>query len=325
MQSEIVGVVKEGGQVKILLESGRWYQVRSEEGVEAWIYKPLVVVDQEPIQESSGLPEALNPLDSEDTTSAAASATPDAVVEFRLESTTDELGLDATAAELVDEPHGLPQIVWTAWFMDIWRTYFRDSAAYVIIALVMVLLLSIGLQLRAARHLRRALQDMGQILDSVEEIYIGGMLARTRDSDIALYPTAAEILAQQQTRPGVAFSPTEFTVLEALSDQREVQETELGKILAENGCTGVLIKAVIGGIVRKSGIMGLPWVEVRYDGGRYHYRLRPEAVPILSEQQLERQAERGALHPEARSFRPADAGVRRWIRNYSPANTLFML
>jgi uncharacterized protein YgiM (DUF1202 family) len=108
VQSEIVGVVKEGVQVRILLESGRWYQVMSENGVEAWIYKPLVVVEQEPIQEPSGLPEALNPLDIEDTTSAAASATPDAVVEFLLENTTDALGLAAGTAELVDEPHVPP-------------------------------------------------------------------------------------------------------------------------------------------------------------------------------------------------------------------------
>src|SRR5262245_53791496 len=33
MHSEIVAVAKEGTQVQILLESGRWFHVRSEEGV----------------------------------------------------------------------------------------------------------------------------------------------------------------------------------------------------------------------------------------------------------------------------------------------------
>ena len=93
----------------------------------------------------------------------------------------------------------------------------------------MVLVLSIALQLRAARQLRRAMQEVGQILDIVEEIYAGGMLARTSDSGPILNPMAAEALSQQPPPPGIEFSPTEYMVLEALSDQPEVQETELGK------------------------------------------------------------------------------------------------
>jgi hypothetical protein len=122
----------------------------------------------------------------------------------------------------------------------------------------------------------------------VEEIYAGGMLVRTNDSGTMLNPMTAEVPAQQPPPPGIEFSPTEYMVLEALSDQLEVQETELGKILDEKGCTGVLIKAIIGDIVRKTEMIGFPWVEVRYVQGRYRYRLRPEAVPNLSVQRLER-------------------------------------
>jgi hypothetical protein len=128
------------------------------------------------------------------------------------------------------------------------------------------------------------MQEVGQILDLLEEIYAGGALARTSDTGAMLHPMTPEALAQQPRLQGVEFSSTECIVLEALSDQPEVQETELVKILAEKGLKGVLIKAIIGDIVRKSGMMGLPWVEVRYVQGRYRYRFRPEAAPNLTGQ-----------------------------------------
>ena len=74
-------------------------------------------------------------------------------------------------------------------------------------------------------------------------------------------------------------------MLQALSVQPVVQEAELRKFLAEKGLTGVLIKAIIGDIVRKTGALGLPWVEVRYVQGRFRYRLRPDAVSNPSIQQ----------------------------------------
>ena len=80
----------------------------------------------------------------------------------------------------------------------------------------MVLVLSIALQLRAARQLRRAMQEVGQILDIVEEIYAGGMMARTSDSGAMLNPMKAEALAQQPPPPGIEFSPTEDLVLEGI-------------------------------------------------------------------------------------------------------------
>jgi len=288
MYSEIVGVAKEGSQVKILLESGRWYHVRSEEGVEAWIYKPLVLIEPEPINGPSESPVALVPLDGAATGVAVDAATPDVSVEFRAENPTGEPGLDVVAAESIDEPHLLPHRVWRAGFIDIWLSHFSGLAAYVIIALVIALVLLIALQLRAARQLRLAMQEMGQILDLVEEIYAGAALAWTSDSAsrLDLMPTAA--LAQKPPRLEIEFSASEYTVLGALSDLREVQEAELEKILTAKGFAGTLIKTVIGDIVRKTGKMGLPWVEVRYAQGRYHYRLRPEAVPNLGQPQWER-------------------------------------
>jgi hypothetical protein len=91
-------------------------------------------------------------------------------------------------------------------------------------------------------------------------------------------PMPPDASAHQVPRPVFEFSPIERAVLEALSDQHEVQEGELSKVLDEKGFAGTLIKAVIGAIVQKTGTAGLPWVEVHYVQGRYSYRLRPEVV-----------------------------------------------
>jgi Bacterial SH3 domain len=282
MHSEVVAVAKERTQVQILLETGRWFHVRTEEGVEAWIYKPLVLIDQESIKGPSGTPKVPAPSDSTET-AFPAPATPEVFVEVQATSTAEEPESDASPAAPIDEPDVLPQVTRAVWFLDTWLSHLRGPMAYVITALCLMLVLSITLQLRSARQLRRTLQDMAQILDVVEAIYSAGVLARTGDSGTALPPMPAEALAHQPARPGIEFSPVESAVLEALADHHEVQETELGKVLAEKGFTGVLIKAVVGDILRKTGIFGLPWMEVRYVQGRYRYRLRPEAMPNLSE------------------------------------------
>jgi SH3-like domain-containing protein len=286
MHSEIVAVAKEGTRVQILLESGRWLHVRSEDGVEAWIHKTLVLIDQESIKGPIGTPEAPAPSDIAESASAVA-VTPEVFVEFQAASPPEEPDSAASPAAPIDELEVLPQVTWVAWFLDTWLSHLRGPAVYVTIALGLLLVLSVTLQLRSSRQLRRTLQDMGQILDIVEEVYGAGVLARTNDSSATLPPMPAADLAQQPVRPEIEFSALEYAVLKALSDQREVQEAELGKALAEKGFTGVFIKAVIGDILRKTGIFGLPWMEVRYAQGRYRYRLRPEAMPHLSERRLE--------------------------------------
>jgi SH3-like domain-containing protein len=287
LRSEVVAVTKEGTRVKILMESARWYQVRSEEGVEAWIYKPLVRIEQEPMQSSSGTPVALAQSDIPKAAFAVA-ATSDVFVELQAANTAEEPSWDTALAVPIDAPPVLPQMIWTAWVVDRWLSHLLSPAAYVVMALLMVLALSITLQLRSAKQLRRAMREMGHILDVVEEIYARGLLARTSTGSTALHLAPAEALAQEPAPPQIGFSFTEYAVLEALSDQQEVQEAELGKILAEKGFAGMLIKAVIGNIVRKTGIRGVPWVEVRHVQGRYCYRLRAEGVPNLKEHRLER-------------------------------------
>jgi glutaredoxin 3 len=41
-------------------------------------------------------------------------------------------------------------------------------------------------------------------------------------------------------------------------------------------------------IVRKTGTVGLPWVQVSYVQGRYGYRLQPEALSNLGQEHSER-------------------------------------
>jgi hypothetical protein len=209
MHSEIVGVAKEGTRVMILLESGRWFQVRSEEGVEAWIYKPLVSIEQEPRQSPSGTPGAVASSDRTESASAAA-ATPDVLVESPTENTLEGPGSDTSSAAPIAELHIRPQMAWTTWVSATWLSHLQGRAAYIIIALIMVLALSIAFQVRAARHLRRAMQEVGQILDMLEEIYAGGALARTSDSGAMLHPMTAEALAQQPLPQGIEFSPIEY-------------------------------------------------------------------------------------------------------------------
>ncbi len=287
IHSEIVAVAKEGTRVKILLESGRWLQVRSDEAVEAWIYKPLVLIEQESIQSSSEAPVSVAPADLAETVPAAA-VTPDVLVDSPPQSTLEEPELEASLPAPVKELHVLPPVTWTAWVRDIWLTHFQGLAAHIVIALTIALGLSIALQLRAARQLRWAMQEVGQLLDIVEEIYAGGVMAPRSDSGAKLKPVVGTALSQKAPRPGIEFSATEDLVLQALSEQPVVQEAELRKFLAEKGLKGVLIKAIIGDIVRKTGALGLPWVEVRYVQGRFRYRLRSDAVSNPSLQQAEK-------------------------------------
>jgi hypothetical protein len=246
-----------------------------------------VFIEQEPRQSPSGTPGVVASSDHTESASAATAA-PDVLVESPTENTLEAPGSDTSSAAPIAELHIRPPMAWTAWVSATWLSHLQGRATYIITALIMVLVLSIAFQVRAARHLRRAMQEVGQILDMLEEIYPGGALSRTSDSAATLNPMTAEALTQQPLPQGLELSPIESIVLEALSVQPDVQEAELRKILDEKGFPGVLIKAIIGDIVRKTEIKGLPWVEVRYVQGRYRYRLRPEAAPNLNAQRLVR-------------------------------------
>jgi Bacterial SH3 domain len=288
MQSEIVAIAREGSHVEILMETKGWYRVRNEEGVEAWIYKTLVRIEPMPLKEpSAATPAALTPPDMEEIPAAAA-AKPDVAGESRPENTPAQQGLEGSSGDLIPEQRVSFKAIGIDWLKDASLPHIQGLGPYVIIALVMVLVLSIALQLRAARQLRRAMQEMGEILDMVEEIYTDGALARTPVRGVPTKPISAAVPARQPQPPRIEFSSIERAVLDVLFDQRDIQEEGLEKLLDEKGFTRIPIKAVISDIIRKTGMTGLPWVEVRDIRGQFSYRLRPEVASSLSEQQWAR-------------------------------------
>jgi hypothetical protein len=53
MQGEVVATAKQGARLEIVGETGRWYRVKTEQGLEAWIYKPLLVLEAEVVPEAN--------------------------------------------------------------------------------------------------------------------------------------------------------------------------------------------------------------------------------------------------------------------------------
>jgi hypothetical protein len=286
-QSGVIAIAKEGTGVEILTETERWLQVKSESGIEAWIHKSLVRMEPESLNAARETPRAIVQPDMTELLFASA-GTPNVSIESGPEITSELQGSGGSSAAPIDQAHVPRETTRTSWFLEVLLSHVHGPAAYVILTLMIALALSIAMQLRSARQLRRAMQEIGQILDIVEEMYADATLTPVHESGTAMPPMVAGALAQPILCPLMEFSPIEQAVLEALSDQRAVQEGELGKILAEKGYAGTLIKAIIGDVVRKTGTAELPWVEVSYAQGRYSYRLRPEAASRLSNLPLER-------------------------------------
>jgi SH3 domain-containing protein len=286
MEGAVVAIAKNGTPVEILIENERWYHVRNKEGLEAWIYKSLVLVEPEPPDSATPTSTASTPPHSPEVP-LASDAQPETAADSSPQTIQVPQDSDVLPFLAVDESTRPPEATASRGVMEAILPYVPGLSGYVIIGLVVVLVLSIALQLRASRQLSRAMREMGQILDIVEEIYAEGTLPRPSNSQVLTPPQLAEAPTNLPQHLMMAFTPVEGVVLEAMSDQREVQEGELGKVLEEKGFAGVLIKAVIGDIVRKTGTVGLPWVEVRYVQGRYSYRLRPEALSSLDVQRSE--------------------------------------
>jgi SH3-like domain-containing protein len=288
MQSEIVSIIKDGMPIEILMESGRWYRVKTEEGIEAWIGKSLVFV--EPTARKMPSPVSGTPVQPEvqevEGSPSPAPVMADASAEMtpprpEAEDTADHQ--DAGFSQELSEEAPPPSLKGAElnWSIEGIFPYVQGLEAYVIPALVVVLLLAISFQLKAARQLRRAMQEMGLILDIIDEIYANGMLAQTGGSETMAKALPDGTSALRPEPPSPQFSALEHAMLQAMSDHREVEERELAEALAAKGFAGVLIKAVIGEIIRKTKTIGQQHIEVRYVQGRYRYQLRREDVSVF--------------------------------------------
>lgn len=281
IQSEVVSVINDGTPVEILTETGRWYRVKTAGGIEAWIGKSLVTVEPTPRQMPSAVSgTAVQPeMQMLEGSSSPAHVTADASAGLTIAHSQATAGQSEAGASL-----GLPEEVAPIfleeaefkWTIERMFPYMRRLEPYIIPTLGAVLILAISFQLKAARQLRRAMQEMGLILDIVDDIYVKGILARTGDGETMATPLSNRISLPQLETPSIQFSALEHAVLQAMSDHREVDEKELTETLAAQGFAGVLIKAVIGGIIRKTKASGRQCVEVRYVQGRYRYQLRRE-------------------------------------------------
>lgn len=292
MQGEVVATAKQGTPVEIVGETGRWYRVKTEQGLEAWIYKPLVVPEADEQRVPAEPPAAsTRPNDTEDLPSPpkrpVASADVPSPPERPLASADgplsegEQLANPALSQPILSPGALLPTPLPDEGLQfDAIFAFFHAAGGYVIAGLVVVVILSIGLQLRAARQLKRAMREMEQIVELVEEIYTASTLLRTASGQSALAPMPSEAVVASLPQLAAELSALERAVLEAIAVRREVQEAELAKILEEQGFPGVLIKAVVGDIVRKTAVEGVPWMEVRYADGRYFYRLRPAEVTM---------------------------------------------
>jgi len=287
MQSAVIAIAKEGTQVEILLETESWFHVRSTTSLEAWIYKSLVRIEGEPSKGGSDLPLGMMQPDIMELLFTSA-AWPNASIESAPGNSLDFLGSVASSAPLIAATPFSPESPVPRWFIDVVLAHINSPGAYVISALIIALGLSIALQLRGARHLRRAMEEIGQILAIMEEMYTAAAMTPVKESSTTIPQRAVEAAIEQRLHPLIEFSPVEQAVLEALSDRCDVQEGELGEILNEKGYAGALIKVIIGDILRKTSTAELPWVQVSYAQGRYSYRLHPEAAWNIGTPQSER-------------------------------------
>jgi SH3 domain-containing protein len=291
MKSGVVGVAKERTTVDILGQTEHWYHIRTPEGLEAWIYKPLVFVEPVAAPQTQttevSRPEISPPTEIQDVQDTStpepediSESTQPVAPEGDQQQSSDTPTWPASSlapAEPLARPSAptAPKAVSNKPSVALQPVFepFRGLVGYLLAVLVVVVMVSIGLQWRAARQLRRATSEMGQILDLVEDIYSEVALSRPNTPQA---PPAIPATSPAVTLPtlGPEFTPLERALLESLSSGEAIQEGELAKMLQQRGFSGVLIKAVIGDIVRKTAGDGRPWVAVEYTHGRYAYALR---------------------------------------------------
>lgn len=277
MEGGILAIAREGTVIQVLGETERWYRVKTEEMAEVWIHKTLVLIQQVPLRsqpEPVRVPSPGPSAEAQPSPAAKQSTTP-AFPPPEGEQLRPPASLQPAPSAAQNLPAQYPA---DRLQVDHIFAYFQSFGVYLIGALVVVLIASIGLQLRAAGQLQRAMREMDQVLDMVEEIRMGGALAPEGIGPTPTSPARPEADVARPLHLPAELSPLERAVLEAIHGYGEMQEHELVEKLKQRGFSGVLIKAVIGDIVRKTGSDGPPLVGVRHAQGQYSYQLRRSDV-----------------------------------------------
>ncbi|MGH8057541.1 MAG: SH3 domain-containing protein, partial [Candidatus Entotheonellia bacterium] len=173
MEGNILAIAKEGTVVQILEEASRWYRVKTDDGTEAWIYKALVLVLQMPAGSlSSRAPQPVAPTPTQPP-GASAERQPPPAPEQTTPSTTPPLEQErppsspVPQATPVSEPvppvrlrQDPPQPVQPSGSASVNRyVLFQGVNGYLTGALVLVLLVTIALNLRTSRQLKRAMRE----------------------------------------------------------------------------------------------------------------------------------------------------------------------
>jgi hypothetical protein len=272
LHSDILATVRQGTLVQIVAEQGQWAQVLAANGVKGWLYKPLIRQDPEsPGFAAAALPEVSPPTGERPDTARTPPSIPSAVPPPAREQAAPPppAAPDPGGMALPSAPTAAPLRRW----LDALGGDVPAVGLYVIAGLVSLLILAIALQLRAASQLKRGMRDMQRLMEAVEELSAeqGKVYAFPREPSPSAQPLAAA--AKPPSRRSRPLMPVEAAVLEALSAHDELREGQLAAILAARGFPGVLVKAVVGELIRKSEHSGLPRIEVRYTQGRYTYRL----------------------------------------------------
>jgi hypothetical protein len=283
MQSDVVGIAKQGTLVEILAESGRWYRVRIEGGAEAWVGKSLVAIDSSPRKPLKAAPASVIPQDTPPLVDAPppisiiagdAPVTGDDPLSPLPPGEVDETAIVSPAPEAPSLSSAEEEF--PPWSIDILLMYAASLEIYLIPSLIAMLVLAMILQLRASRQLRRAMHEVGLILGIIQELSTQVALVQTRGTHTFPIGDGSRASTTPAQAPAGEFSPVERAVIQALSHQQEVQEGELASTLTQQGFSGILVKAVISGIMRKTQATRAPWIDMRYSQGLYSYQLRSE-------------------------------------------------
>ena len=173
LKGNVLGIAREGTVVQLLGETERWYWVKTEAGLEAWIHKTLAVIFQAPLRPQPGevtepvAAGAISPSGPGAEVQAPPAAEPPVPAASAPVATEQPQGVVVSppaptagpTPPLFSSPEPSPHVSVLA--------QFQGLSGYLIGTLLVVLLAAIGLQVRTTRQLKRTMRDVDQLIDQM--------------------------------------------------------------------------------------------------------------------------------------------------------------